>query len=90
MNKLVVATAFALAGFTVSAAACDWNREVSNGPTVVADCTGADCKNTETPPIGPTATQQQDSRSKSAVTQDLAKEESWPVFVADCGNSGCR
>ena len=44
MKKLVVVTAFALAGFTVSAAACDWNCEVSNGPTVVADCTGADCK----------------------------------------------
>jgi hypothetical protein len=89
MKKLVVVTAFALAGFTVSAAACDWNREVSNGPTVVADCTGADCKNTEMLPTGPTTTQQ-DSGSKSVVTQDLAKEESWPVFVADCGNGGCR
>ena len=89
MKKLVVVTAFALAGFTVSAAACDWNRQVSNGPTVVADCTGADCKNTEMLPTGPTTTQQ-DSGSKSVVTQDLAKEESWPVFVADCGNSGCR
>jgi hypothetical protein len=89
MKKLVVVTAFALAGFTVSAAACDWTREVSNGPTVVADCTGADCKNTEMLPTGPTATQQ-DSGSKSVVTQDLAKEESWPVFVADCGNGGCR
>jgi hypothetical protein len=89
MKKLVVIAAFALAGFTVSAAACDWNREVSNGATVVADCTGADCKNTETSTTGPTATPQ-DSGSKSAVTQDLAKEESWPVFVADCGNSGCR
>ena len=89
MKKLVLVTAFALAGFTVSAAACDWNREVSNGPTVVADCTGAGCKNTETPPTGPSATRQ-DSDSKSGVTQDLAKEESWPVFVADCGNSGCK
>jgi hypothetical protein len=88
MKKLVV-IAFALAGFTVSAAACDWKREVSNGPTVVADCAGADCQITETPPTGPTATQQ-DSGSKSAVTPDLAQEESWPVFVADCGNSGCR
>ena len=89
MKKLVVVTAFALAGFTVSAAACDWNREVSNGPTVVADCTGADCKNTEMLPTDPAATQQ-DAGSKSVVTQDLAKEESWPVFVADCGNGGCR
>ena len=88
MKKLVVAV-FALAGFTVSAAACDWNRQVSNGPTVVAECTGADCKSTETPPTGHTATQQE-SGSKSAVTQDLAKEESWPVFVADCGNNGCK
>jgi hypothetical protein len=89
MKKLVVLAAFALAGFTGSAAACDWNREASNEPTVLADCTGTQCK-TEAPPQDPTVTQE--SSKTGQPTQDRTKEESWPVLttVADCGNGGCK
>jgi hypothetical protein len=84
MKKLLVVTAFALAGFTVSAAACDWNREASNEPTVVAGCTGDGCKTAD-----PAATKQ-DSSKPSQPTQDRAKEEPWPVFtVAGCNGNGC-
>jgi hypothetical protein len=87
MKKLVVLAAFAFAGFTVSASACDWNREASNEPTVVADCSGSNCK-TEAP--DPTATQE-DSSKTGLPTQDRAKEESWPIFtVADCSSGGCK
>jgi hypothetical protein len=89
MKKLVVVTAFALAGFTASATACDWsNREASTAPTVVADCGGTSCKNTETPPPDPTATQQDSSKTVQPADRD--KEESWPVFMADCNGGGCK
>jgi hypothetical protein len=83
MKKLVV-TAFALAGFTVSAAACDWNREASNQPTVVAGCLGNGCKTAD-----PAATKQNSSKPGQP-TQDRAREE-WPVVtVADCASGSCK
>jgi hypothetical protein len=78
MKKLVVIAAFALAGFTVSAAACDWNREASSTPTVVADG----------PPQNQTVTELD---SSAQPTQDQAKDESWPIFtVAECQGHGCK
>jgi hypothetical protein len=88
MKKLVVFATLAFAGFTVSAAACDWNREASNEPTVVAGCNGANCK-TEAPPQGPTVTQ--DTSKTGQPTQQWALEERWPALtVADCTNGGCK
>jgi hypothetical protein len=88
MKKLVVLAAFALAGFNVSAAACDWNREASNAPTLVADCNGGQCK-TETPPQGPAAIQ--DTSKTGQPSQSRAMEEIWPIVtVADCGGGGCK
>jgi hypothetical protein len=80
MKKLVVIAAVALAGFTVSAAACDWNREASSTPTVVADGS----------PQNQTVTEQ-DSSKAAQPTQDQAKDESWPILtVAECQGHGCK
>ena len=80
--KFIVLAAIAFAGFSVSALACDLQREASKEPTVVAEGPA--------PAQNPTATEQ-DALKTGQPNQERAKEESWPVFtVADCGSGNCK
>jgi len=87
MSKFVVLAALTLAGFTASAAACDWNREASNKSTVVAACQGSDCK-AEATPQEPTAAQQESSGTSGISTERATEESRTPIVVA-CTGSNC-
>jgi hypothetical protein len=74
-------------GMTQQAVACDWNKEVSNAPIVVAyPCGGSNCA-TQDPSDAPVAVPVAPKTADAPVEPDLR-----PLRVADpCGaGSGCR